>query len=155
MDANEFQQPQIIQIHTSIFVYTWRFDLQGVGQPPPPANRMHIVASKSGNGPTHNLTQNHLWVTIPCSWPFRVVNERMVAAIFTHFTAAWKCMMSENNFHELFAKFRRGALDQELLEKVRSPYADLKATDFRFLKVLQQISLLWSQPFNECNRVIV
>ena len=64
-------------------------------------------------------------------------------------------MMSPQNFKELAGKFRRGVLDQELLEKVRSPVADLKATDFRFLKVLQQISLLRSQPLNECNRVIV
>ncbi len=66
----------------------------------------------------------------------------MVAAIFTHFSAVWANLMSPHNFQELTAKFHRGVLDQELLEKVRSPFADLKATDFRFLKVLQQISLL-------------
>jgi len=66
----------------------------------------------------------------------------MVAALFTFFSAQFAGMLSSHNFKDLTNKFRRGVLDQELLEKVRSPVADLKNTDFRFLKVLLQISLL-------------
>ena len=66
----------------------------------------------------------------------------MVAALFTFFSPQWANLISANYHKELTAKFQRGVLDVELLEKVRSPIADLKATDFRFLRVLLQISLL-------------
>jgi hypothetical protein len=66
----------------------------------------------------------------------------MVAAIFTHFYAPWCYMLAPDKIKEMDRKFRNGVLDQELLEKTRSPFADMKPNDFRFLKVLQQISLL-------------
>ena len=62
--------------------------------------------------------------------------EHLVAALFTFFCPTWKAMLTEEKFEQLVTKFRKGTLDQELLEKVRCPLEDLKAIHFRFLKVL-------------------
>ena len=118
---------------------------------------MCIVAIINGDVPIHNLAQHHLiWATVPCSWAVWVVNEHMVAAMYSHFALQWQDILGPPKYDELFNKFKRGALDVELLERVRSPTPDLTAMEFRFLKVLQQMSLLRSQPLQtaRCDRLI-
>ena len=58
-----------------------------------------------------------------------------VAALFTHWTSAWRTMLSPDAWNKAVMKFKRGGLDTELLEKCNSKVLH-SPTDFRFLQAL-------------------
>ena len=59
-----------------------------------------------------------------------------ISALFARFLPEFARVMSDAKAEELVAKFRRGALDQELLEKTRTKFAALEWRHFRFLAQL-------------------
>ena len=61
---------------------------------------------------------------------------REIANVFVHFMAEWKRLIGEESMTKLMAKFSRGALDDELKEKIWAKKPDLLATHFRFLRSL-------------------
>jgi len=72
-----------------------------------------------------------------------------LAALFAHFLPEFVRNMSDSKAEELVSKFRRGALDQELLEKTRTKFANLEWRHFRFLAQLGVEGVAAASPSHE------
>ena len=59
-----------------------------------------------------------------------------ISSLWTHFSQEFKKLMSDSEFASLEKLFMRGALDKELLEKLKLEDPELKVTQFSFLQTV-------------------
>ena len=89
--------------------------------------------TSKGGKQGHNVNYNLRFGAEKLRTTLDTTKSYMVACIFSHFAPQWKSMLSPDDWNKVVQRFKRGAMDIELMEKGMVQNGDVTAKSFRFL----------------------